>query len=392
MQLFGNATHRHTKGQNISLVADSILRKSVEAQTIKLAGVKTASIEPPLPQFDHILNANEFRRRGHISMKVSGRAIRIEPDQCYAAAHWVAPVAAYVAQKPNLYTLHDVIPLEYPNLVTHVGRQWAQLHETVIRHADAIITVSNYSRDRICKVLSVPEDRVLNTYQPVPPLPRITGESAQRLVKNIYSVQPGKYIFFCGAIEPKKNLYRLIEAFLTAKTDLKLLIAGPLGWLYDDVMELLRGVSATHPLTPTDAPVRWLGYLPRRHIVALLKCARFFAFPSISEGFGLPVVEAMQAGTPVLTSIAGSLPEVCGNAAHFVDPLDVAKMTEAIEFLSNDDDICDELSRRGVEQAALFTQENYERRLINAYEKVGIKLDMKTEASMYSGKQRPMVE
>lgn len=137
-------------------------------------------------------------------MRVNGRGIRVEPDQCYAAAHWVAPVAAYVAQRPNIYTLHDVIPLEHPNLVTHVGRQWAQLHETVVRHADLIITVSDYSRDRICKVLSVPEERVLNTYQPVPSLPFLDTESSERLVENIYSVKPGRYVFFCGAIEPKK--------------------------------------------------------------------------------------------------------------------------------------------------------------------------------------------
>lgn len=171
---------------------------------------------------------------------------------------------------------------------------------------------------------------------------------------------------------------------MTARTDLKLIIAGPLGWLYDDIIELIREVSAPHPLTPTDAPVRWLGYLPRRHIVALLKCARFFAFPSISEGFGLPVVEAMQVGTPVLTSTAGSLPEVTGNAAHLVNPLDVTKMTEAIELLSNDDDLRNELSRRGVQRAALFTQENYKKRLLSAYEKVGIKLCTSEKRNLYN--------
>ncbi len=102
----------------------------------------------------------------------------------------------------------------------------------------------------------------------------------------------GNYAFFCGALEPKKNLCRLIEAFAIAG-DLPLLIAGPRGWLYDDILNMIDNLKAGAAI-PAQAQVRWLGYLPRRHIVALMKCARFFTFPSIYEGFGIPLLEAME--------------------------------------------------------------------------------------------------
>jgi glycosyltransferase involved in cell wall biosynthesis len=203
-------------------------------------------------------------------------------------------------------------------------------------------------------------------------LPTLEQIEAERLVETVYGAEPGQYALFLGAIEPKKNLKRLIEAFLIANPGIPLLLAGPKGWLNKEDLELIQTVSAQQSM------VRQLGYLPRRHVTALLKCARFFVFPSIYEGFGLPVLEAMQLGVPVLTSNTSSLPEVAGDAAVLVDPLDLNQMTKGIRALANDSDLRAELSFRGPKQATKFSEEIYQQRLAAAYRKVGITLSPTT--------------
>src|SRR5690606_32213922 len=126
----------------------------------------------------------------------------------------------------------------------------------------------------------------------------------------------------------------LIEAHVTSGVDMPLVIAGPLGGSYEPDIRFMDSVNDIRrkPVTsPADGdPIRYLNFLPRRHIGALLQNAAMFAFPSICEGFGLPVLEAMAAGVPVITSNMSSLPEVAGDAARLVDPLDVAAIARAI--------------------------------------------------------------
>jgi len=173
-------------------------------------------------------------------------------------------------------------------------------------------------------------------------------------------------------------------------------VTRPLGWLYDEDLALIENV--TRNATPTALPknngmigkiagaidltapharpnrlrVQRLGLLPRRHVSALMMCARFFVFPSVHEGFGLPVLEALQLGTPVLTSNSSSLPEVTGDGAVLVDPLDVPEMARRMRQLDADADLRAELSRRGPEQAAKFSPANYQQRLTQAYAKIGL--------------------
>ena len=345
-------------------------RLSVRELPISMIDLKHR--DSPLPQIYRIFNGVGFTSYPEAVFSLSGKTTRMILQEKVSAVHWASPVSMVVPGVPNLYTLHDLIPLQFPHLVPHRGAQWARLHQAVIKSADLIVSVSERCREDICTILGVPEARVANTYQPVSPLPVLDSENAARLVRNVYCAKPFKYAFFCGPIEPKKNLYRLIDAFLMADTDLQLLIAGPLTSLYDDVLEIIAVSGARFVNSPGRAPVRWLGYLPRRHVLALMQCARFFAFPSIYEGFGRPVVEAMQLGTPVLTSSGGSLPEIVGEAAQVTDPLDVAAMAAAVRRLADDNDLCTELARRGPAQAEKFSCEAYQRRLSAAYGKIDL--------------------
>ena len=323
------------------------------------------------PPLAHIYNGQEAARRADLVFAARRQLALADLPVRFDAVHWTGPFPIKAANAPNIYTLHDLIPLQYPFFVEGKPGRSARLHATIAREADHIFTVSESSKRHIVNILGVPPDRVSVTYQPVPSLPEISQIDAERLVETIYGVEPGKYALFLGAIEPKKNLKRLVEAFAIANVEVPLLLAGPLGWMYDDDLNLIKNMASQK------ISVRLLGYAPRRHIVALMRCARFFVFPSIYEGFGLPVLEAMQIGTPVLTSRIGPLQEVAGEAAVFVDPMDIDAIAKGIQELDADQDLRKELARRGRAQAGKFSEEAYAKNLVQAYAKVGIELPNK---------------
>jgi glycosyltransferase involved in cell wall biosynthesis len=362
-QVFGktplpNPFEKLTAAASKWLGARSPFRSSVKPIEICPVGVDFASTEPPVPLGDRIYNVDKLydlaayrfiTRQGLTAVKAKG---------C-----------------PNVYTIHDLIPMQYPHFVLDRGGRAAKIHSAIAREADMLITVSEASKQAIVELLHVPPERVHVTYQPTPPLPTLAQEECERFVQTVYGVKPGGYAIFLGAIEPKKNLKRLIEAFvMAAPPGFPLLIAGPLGWMYEADVQLIELITRNITKHQFESPVQQLGFLPRLHVSALLKCARFMAFPSICEGFGLPVLEAMQMGVPVLTSNTSSLPEVAGDAAVLVDPLSVTAISEGIRQLANDSDLRSTLITRGHLQAAKFGREIYIGRLREAYAKVGVHL------------------
>jgi len=338
-------------------------RRKLRAIPVPLEGLEVAALTRPLPDHHAVFNANNFLTHSRTVFALSQRFSEIAVERHFDVMHWTVPASVRVPKCPNIYTIHDLIPLKFPQYTLDIAGRSAILHDKIVKAADHILTMSERSREDIISVLGVPEERVSVAYQPAPPMPFMAREDAERLVSSVYGVSPGSYVFFCGAIEPKKNLLRLIEAFSVAGTNMRLVLAGPLGWLYDDVQELVARVPRQ---------VRYVGYLPRRHIAALMKCARFFAFPSVYEGFGIPVLEAMHAGTPVLTSYGGSLPEVCGDAAVMVDPLDVSAIAAGIRELAGDADLRTELARRGLVRAKRFSEQAFAEQLGMAYRRAGV--------------------
>lgn len=344
----------------------------VRAVAVRSEGIELAAFDPPLPSCDHVWNAEALFHRASRYFAMNGRFTTLTPPDGVTAAHWTAPVAVEARNIANIYTLHDLIPLQFPYFVADRNGRSAKLHAAIARHADLIVTVSEASKRHIIELLGVSEERIAVTYQPVPHLPKVSQEDAERLVETIYRAKPGGYALFVGAIEPKKNLKRLMEAFLLAAPGIPLLIVGPIGWLCDDELALLATLS--EDVRTEDRPIRRLGYLPRRHVVALMQCARFLVFPSVCEGFGLPALEAMALGLPVLTSNTTSLPEVVGDAALQVDPLDIAELAKGIRTLANDADLRAALTARGRVQVKAFSVELYRERLAAAYSKVGVRL------------------
>jgi glycosyltransferase involved in cell wall biosynthesis len=181
-----------------------------------------------------------------------------------------------------------------------------------------------------------------------------------------------EYFLFWGSIEPKKNIGRMIEAYLSSGVDAPLVIVGAQAWKSEQELRLLNDEVIRY-LTIADGQVRTkkrviqLSYAPFSLLVSLIRGAKGALFPSLYEGFGLPALEAMLLGTPVICADTASLPEVVGDAAVMVDPYDVAALSNAIRTIDHDADLRTELTARGIKRASNFTPEKYRENLKALY-------------------------
>jgi glycosyltransferase involved in cell wall biosynthesis len=237
------------------------------------------------------------------------------------------------------------------------------------------VAVSEFSRQDIIQLTGMPESRITNTYQAVQLPPRLLARDESTIARELealFGLGMQDYFLFVGAIEPKKNLSRLIDAYAASGVDRPLIIAGGLGWMFEgDVkkMESERFLSyrVDGTVIKPQRSVRQLSYLPFDHLISLMRGARALLFPSLYEGFGLPVLEAMMLGTPVMTSNISSLPEIAGDAALTCDPYDIDAMGKAIRQLDADGDLKAELAARGRVQADQFSPARYATRIQKLY-------------------------
>jgi len=261
-------------------------------------------------------------------------------------------------------TIHDVIPLARPDLSPASFQQFfhSQIRKA-LRRADHVVTVSRFSREDLLRHLPIEPHRVSAIHEPVSPLFRPQeGPTTQEHLRDL-GLEPG-YILAVGAIDRRKNLPRLIEAYalLRAGWDAApplVLVGEPSGDGLDLAAEIRRRDVERH--------VRPLGRVPDGALVHLYAGAALLAFPSLYEGFGLPVLEAMATGTPVVTSRSTSLPEIAGDAAILVDPESVSEIKDGMARVLKDPALRQDLSARGVARASEFTLERQASDLIRLY-------------------------
>lgn len=318
--------------------------RSVRAHAAKRRGLQVDAFEPALPRRDHFVSSSGIYATADRVFTMTCKLTNVRLPDNFDVAHWSSPMPVRAVGVPNVYTIHYLTPLQYPYMVLDRGVRSVRLYATLAKSAHLIITVSEASKRQIVDLLALPEERVAVTHQPVPALPLLSPEDAERLVRTVYGAKPGEYPLFLGAIEPRKNVRRLVDAYRLAGLDIPLLIAGPLGWLYDEELALIdsvtRNAAPTHlrdqgGLTsaiagafdlvapqhrPNRLPIQRLRLPPRRPVTALMTCAKFVVFPSFYEGLGLPVLEALQLGTPVPISITRALTEVADVASIFRRP------------------------------------------------------------------------
>lgn len=317
------------------------------------------------------------RREGHF-FKRYRRRMPIRLEQLPALVHCSRPAPIHVKGCPNIYTIHDIVPLRLPFATLDNKKYFLNVVRQLCQTADHIVTVSEHSRQDIIRLTGIAESRITNTYQAVRLPERLLARSADTVaqeIEAIFGLEPGGYFLFVGALEPKKNVDRLIDAFAASGVNKPLLIAGGPGWLNDAVVERLKSEQNISYIIRGDRiraerSVKRLSYLPLDHLVSLIRGARAMLFPSIYEGFGLPVLEAMMLGTPVMTSTVSSLPEIAGDAARLVDPYDIEAMARTIRELDADADLRADLAIKGRARAAAFSPEIYAQRIGDLYRSI----------------------
>jgi glycosyltransferase involved in cell wall biosynthesis len=262
----------------------------------------------------------------------------------------------------TVVTVHDLAWLRHREEVPVAHRYERYLSRSLAR-ADRVIAVSEATQDDIIEYFDVPADRIDVVHEGAPAAPRSLDPEAFRKFRHRHRI-PEDYLLFLGTLEPRKNLVRLLEACrLLADRGCApsaLVLAGRKGW-HDE--EIRRGIEETRRRLPVVTP----GFVSEEQKVALYRHARAFVFPSLYEGFGLPVLEAFTAGTPVVASRAGALPEVAGDAALLVDPRDTEGMADALRQCLSGEDLCRTLVERGTHRAKEFTWARTARETMDVY-------------------------
>ncbi len=286
-----------------------------------------------------------------------GHATRITVPKKIDIWHATQPLPITIKGTKKITTIPDLIPLRLPHTTLHNKTAYYKNIKDSIKTSTIIITISEHSKNDLLDIFDVMPDKIFVTYPPLMLKPLAIGEERISSLLKKYNLKFRNYILFVGAIEPRKNVGRLIDAYSMIDTSMPLVIVGKKAWLYEG--EIARNLEK----------VCLLGHVPSDDLRYLYRGAYCFVFPSLYEGFGLPPIEAMSFGCPVITSNVASLPEVCGDAALYIDPYDINDMSKKIEELLGNQKLRTELMERGKKRAKKFTMENYAKKVYEAYNK-----------------------
>jgi glycosyltransferase involved in cell wall biosynthesis len=292
--------------------------------------------------------------------------LRREGIDLFHAPHYVLPP---LTPCKSIVTIHDCIHLRFPQyLPNRLAYAYARSSLWFATHrSNRVLTVSEASKRDILRYFRVPERKIDVIYNAIderfgePP----PAEEIER-VRDRYQLN-APYVLYAGNIKPHKNLERLIEAFHTLRRGdlehVKMLIIG------DEISKYATLRRAVHKYK-LHKHVRFFGFVPDQTLAVFYRLARAFVFPSLYEGFGLPPLEAMASGTPVITSNLSSLPEVVGDAALLIDPYDPDAIADAMRRVLLDSDLRDDLRQRGLRRVAEFSWDRSVRRVRGIYEEV----------------------
>jgi glycosyltransferase involved in cell wall biosynthesis len=342
------------------------LARAVESTSHELIVVSNQRIDTAQPLPRHVRVHDRLRFPLRIAW-MQMLAARVLEDVRADVAHFTNGMIPLGTSAARVVTIHDVSLKLYPEC--HPIRRRIinrPLVAIAARVADAVIAVSHSARNDLLRFHRIPPERVSVVHEAAGPgFMRITDPRQRARIRMRYAL-PDRFMLYVGAIEPRKNLPRLMEAFARARRhgiSHDLVCVGPYGWSSRDLYQHIDKLGLRRV-------VHFTGYVPVEDLPVIYNLAEFFAFPSIYEGFGLPVIEAMACGTPVITANASSLAEIAGGAAYTVDPHDVDALTGAIVALASDSERREELSRRGLARAQEFSWARTARDMLALYDKV----------------------
>lgn len=258
--------------------------------------------------------------------------------------------------------IHDLSPILMPEMYSWKAQLWHRFINLpkLIHRADKLIAVSEFTKQTLINELRVPSEKISVAKLGVDHERFHANLDIDQLrsVRNRYGL-PGEFILYLGTLEPRKNIGRLIQAFEQLAGDAHLVIAGKLGWRYNQIFELINQ-------SPKQKRIHYLGYVPEVDKPGLLKLASVLAWPSLYEGFGLPPLEAAAVGTPVVTSNLTSLPEVMADSALLVNPYNIEEIAHALEVLLTQDTVREQFVRRGLERVKIFNWQKTADQVIKA--------------------------
>lgn len=255
----------------------------------------------------------------------------------------------YLPGIPTAFTLGDLTFLSHPQTHSRLNRLYLQwMMPTFLRRAGSVISISNSThRDMQARYAPDPSKCFVvypgidSRFQPVLDRARLNA------VQEAYGL-PSRFFLYVGTLEPRKNIPALLRAFARARLDqVKLVIAGKQGWMFQPIFDLVQKLDLAQE-------VLFTGFVPDADLPALYSFAEAFVFPSLYEGFGLPVLEAMACGTPVITSNVSSLLEVTGEAGLLINPVDEEELAAAMRRLTDDPDLRETLRELGLARSAQF--------------------------------------
>lgn len=282
----------------------------------------------------------------------------------------VSPPVFVTPRTPYIVTVHDLTFEFYPETMTRFARSyWSIFTRHRISSADAIITVSESTKRDLVAEYGVSSERVTAVPLAIDEeINRSVTDDERHTVLSQYTIEK-PYLLYVGTLEPRKNIVRLIKAFDQVKTDTgcdhRLVIVGKKGWLFDDIFAVVRDRDLENEVVFT-------GFVPDEHLPAFYDAADGFVFPSLYEGFGLPPLEAMAHGTPVIIGDSSSLPEVVGNAGLLVDPENIESIADGIARLVTDAELRVNLGRRAARRAQTFSLDRLADRTLDVYHETGL--------------------
>ncbi len=313
------------------------------------------ALAPILPRVEVAASPFSARQQWQIPLLLRRRGASL-----YHSSYYLMP---YLALPPTILTLYDLIPLRFPALSSARARLLFRLTTMLaLRSATHALAISEATRQDFLRLFRLPPERISTVplaaapaFHPQPP--RVTEALRQRLGL------PPRFVLYLGSNKPHKNLVRLIEAWAGVEGEVRLVIAGA----WDERFPEPRRRAAALGL---EERILWLGRVAEAALPALYAAAESFVFPSLYEGFGLPVLEAMACGTPVACSATSSLPEVAGEAALLFDPEATEEIRAALRRLTTDVELRAALRQRGLERARRFSWTRTARLTLQHYRRV----------------------
>lgn len=275
--------------------------------------------------------------------------------------HLTTPWPIKVVGAKTVVTIHDLIPLKVPFTTLDLKVHFYELFKWAAESADLILSVSEHTKKDIMEIYDVPEQKIKVTYQSFKGADIEIDQDDAKVYLNSKKLEAEKYILFVGNIEPKKNIKQLIRAFAYIQKGYKLAIVGHKAWMSKSQLVGLKTYLNKKEYVMLD-------YVNEEELAMLYSNAFCMVFPSLYEGFGLPVLEAMQNDCPVICSDRSSLPEVGGDAALYVDPYKFTDIREQLNKLIANPELRLEMIEKGRKRVEFFSPENYAKRLNEAYE------------------------